>query len=102
VPDPVQASEAAVVTNAALTVLERQVAEAEARAALARAQKTPDLTVEAALTHGAEPEFDWGYRAAVGISLPLFTRHTGQVHVEESTALLLRAQREALAQRIRG
>jgi outer membrane protein TolC len=85
-----------------LSVLDRQIAEAEARAALARAQRIPDPTLEASLTHDAEPDFQWGYRAALGISLPIFTRHSGQVHAEEATTALLRAEREALAQRIRG
>jgi len=100
VPDLAAASSAALSANAALAVLDRQVAEAESRAALARAQRVPDPTLEATVTHGAEPEFDWGYRAAVAISIPVFTRHNGQVRIEEATTSWLRAQREALAQRI--
>lgn len=100
VPDSAQASAAALSSNTALAVLDRQAAEADSRAALARAQRIPDPVVEATATHGAAPEFDWGYRAALTVSLPLFTRHSGQVHLEEATASWLRAQRNDLARRI--
>jgi cobalt-zinc-cadmium efflux system outer membrane protein len=100
-PDARLAAAAALAGNAALAVLDRQLAEAQARAALARAQRIPDPTLEGALSHGSEPEFVWGYRVAVAVSLPIFTRHTAQLRLEEATLALLRAQREALAQRIR-
>jgi cobalt-zinc-cadmium efflux system outer membrane protein len=102
VPDPAGATVAALQGNTALAVLDRQLAEGEARAALARAQRTPDPTLEGTVTHGAEPEFDWGYRAAVAVVVPLFTRHTAAVQVEEASLAMVRAQREAVAQRIRG
>jgi outer membrane protein TolC len=38
----------------------------------------------------------------VALAVPLFTRHNAGVRVEENTIALLRAQREALGQRIRG
>jgi cobalt-zinc-cadmium efflux system outer membrane protein len=102
VPDAAAAVAAALASNTALAVLDRQIGEAQARAALARAQRVPDPTVEGTVTHGAAPEFDWGYRAAVAISVPLFTRHDAEVQVEEATLAMTRAQRDALAQRIRG
>ena len=87
-------------TNAALAVLDRQVAESEAKVALARAQQVPDLTVEGTVTHGAEPEFAWGYHAAVAVIVPVFTRHTAAVQVEEATQAQRRAQRAALARQV--
>ena len=102
VPAPLDATVIALQSNTALAVLDRQVAEAQARAALARAQRTVDPTIEGTVTHGAEPEFTWGYRAAVAVVVPLFTRHNGAVRQEEATLALLAAQREATAQRIRG
>ena len=84
-------------TNAALAVFDRQIAESEARVALARAQQVPDLTVEGTVTHGAQPDFVWGYHAAVAVIVPLFTRHTAAVQVEQATLARLRAQRAALA-----
>jgi cobalt-zinc-cadmium efflux system outer membrane protein len=102
VPEPAAATIIALESNTALGVLDRQVAEARARAALARAQRVPDPTVEGTVTHGAETEFTWGYRAAVAVVVPLFTRHTAAVRQEEATLALTLAQREAMAQRIRG
>lgn len=87
-------------TNAALTVLDRQLAESEARVALARAQQVPDVTVEGTLTHGAQPDFTWGYHAAVAVIVPLFTRHTAAVQVEQATMAQLRAQRAALSRQV--
>lgn len=83
--------------TAALAVLDRQISEAEAKVALARAQRIPDLTVEGTLTHSAQPEFTWGYHAAVAISVPLFTRHTASVQLEQATLAQLRAQRSVVA-----
>ena len=101
-PDPALALNATQQGNVALAVVERQIAEAQARAALAGAQRWPDPTVEAAATHGAEPEFDWGYRFSLGLAVPLFTSHAAAVRLEEATLALRRAEREALAQRVRG
>jgi len=94
------AATAALAGNAELAVLDHQMAEATARAALAHAEQTPDPNVEAAVTHIAPGEFDWGWRYAVGITLPLFTRHRAAVQVEEATLAQLRAQRGALVQRL--
>jgi cobalt-zinc-cadmium efflux system outer membrane protein len=102
VPPVADATAIALQSNTALAVLDRQVAEAQARAALARAQRTVDPTIEGTVTHGAEPEFTWGYRAAVAVVVPLFTRHDAAVRQEEATLALTVAQREAMAQRIRG
>jgi cobalt-zinc-cadmium efflux system outer membrane protein len=96
------AASAAVATNAELAVIDRQIAEAVARAALARAQQVPDPSLEGAVTHDAPGEFDWGWRYSVGITVPVFTRHRAAVHVEEATIAQLRVQREALVQRLNG
>jgi cobalt-zinc-cadmium efflux system outer membrane protein len=88
--------------NAELAVIDRQTAEAVARAALAHAQQTPDPTLEAAVTHHAPGEFDWGWRFAVGLTVPLWTRHKAAVRVEEATIAQLKAQREALVQQLQG
>ena len=101
-PAPEIAAEAAIAGNAGLAVIDRQAAEAAARAELARAQQTPDPTVEAAATHDAPGEFDWGWRFAVGLTVPLWTRHKAAVRVEEATLAQLRAQREALVQKLAG
>jgi cobalt-zinc-cadmium efflux system outer membrane protein len=96
------AAGAAMKGNFELQVLDRQVAEAAARAALARAEQVPDPTLEGAVTHDAPGEFTWGWRYAVGITVPLFTRHRAAVRVEEATLAQLRAQHDALVQKIEG
>ena len=96
------AATAALAGNAELAVLDRQTTEAVARAALARAQQVPDPTLEGAVTHDAPGEFVWGWRYAVGIAVPIFTRHRAAVRVEEATIAQLKAQREALVQRLEG
>jgi cobalt-zinc-cadmium efflux system outer membrane protein len=96
------AAAAAMAGNAELAILDRQMAEAVARAALARAQQVPDPTVEGAVTHDAPGEFVWGWRYAVGVAVPIFTRHRAAVRVEEATIAQLKAQREALVQRLEG
>ena len=96
------AAAAAMAGNAELAVLDRQTAEAVARAALARAQQVPDPTLEGAVTHDAPGEFVWGWRYAVGVTVPIFTRHRAAVRVEEATIAQLKAQREALVQRLEG
>src|SRR5207245_1817937 len=88
--------------NAALRQLDREIAEAQAKAALARAQQVPDPTLEAAVTHDSPPDFNWGWRAAVGLSIPVFTRHRAAVRVEEATLAKLQLEREALAERLAG
>src|SRR3989475_5471416 len=96
------AAAAAMAGNAELAVLDRQMTEAVARAALARAQQVPDPILEGAVTHDAPGEFVWGWRYAVGVTVPIFTRHRAAVKVEEATIAQLKAQREALVQRLEG
>ena len=87
---------------AEVAVFDRQLDEQRARIALAAAMRAPDLTPEAALTRGAEPEFSTGWRAGVGLTVPLFTRHQAGVRVEEAALAALTAEREAAAIRIAG
>jgi cobalt-zinc-cadmium efflux system outer membrane protein len=83
-----------------LAVLDRQIDEQRARIVLARAMQRPDVTPEATLTHRAEPEFTYGWRAAVSISVPIFTTHTAGVAVEQATLAELTSEREAAVARI--
>lgn len=88
--------------SAAIVLLDRRLEEQRARISLAQALKTPDITPEATLTRGAEPEFSTGWRAAVGITIPLFTTHQAGVRVEEATLTQLAQEREAAVSRISG
>jgi cobalt-zinc-cadmium efflux system outer membrane protein len=85
-----------------LAVLDRQIAEQGARIALAQAMRRPDVTPEATLTHRAQPEFTYGWRASVAISMPIFTTHKAGVVVEQTTLVQLTSEREAAVARISG
>jgi cobalt-zinc-cadmium efflux system outer membrane protein len=88
--------------NAELLVFDRRIAEQQARIALAHALRQPDLTPEATLTHRAEPEFTYGWRAAIAVTLPLLTTHKAGVAVENATLTQLTSERAAAVTRITG
>jgi cobalt-zinc-cadmium efflux system outer membrane protein len=91
--------------NADLAVLDRGIAEQKARVALARAERVPDPTVQGTVTHDAVPEFNWGWRAALTVALPIFSGRTGRdaaLQVEERTLVQLEAERRARAAEITG
>ena len=88
--------------SAEIAVFDRLLAEQRARIALAAAMRVPDVTPEATITRGAEPEFTTGWRAGVGIAIPVFTRHRATVRLEEATLAALTAEREAALARIAG
>jgi cobalt-zinc-cadmium efflux system outer membrane protein len=88
--------------NTELAVVDRRIDEQRARLALAHAMRRPDITPEATLTRRAEPEFDVGWRAALAVSIPIFTTHLAGVHVEEATLTQLMSEREATWARVSG
>jgi outer membrane protein, heavy metal efflux system len=96
------AADLALQSNAEMAVLNGRIVEAEARVTLAKAMRVPDPILEGAITHRADPEFDWGWRAGVGIELPIFSTHRSAVAVETGALAQLIAERDALTARIRG
>lgn len=82
-------------SNVAVAAIDRRIAEQTARRNLARAMQKPDMTVGAAVTYLAMPEFQVGYRATAGITLPLFTKHTAGVLLEDAELARLGAERDA-------
>jgi len=92
----------ALAANAELAVLDRGIAEQKARVALTRAQQTPDPVLSGGVTHRSPPEFDWGWRAGLTITLPIFTHRGAAVQVEERTLSQLQAERDARAAEIAG
>jgi outer membrane protein TolC len=88
--------------NAELAVFDRRLEEQRARVSLAQAMRTPDITTEGTLTHRAEPEFDFGWRAAFAVTLPLFASHQAGVTLEQATLTQLTREREAALARISG
>jgi outer membrane protein, heavy metal efflux system len=81
--------------STALAVLDGRIEEQRARLTLAHALRGPDLIPTATLTHDAQPEFTYGWRAGVAVTLPVFTSHKAGVAVEEATLAQLTAEREA-------
>jgi cobalt-zinc-cadmium efflux system outer membrane protein len=85
-----------------LIVIDRRIEEERARLALARSLRVPNLVPTASITRDAAPEFEYGWRAGLAVTLPIFTTHKAGVAVEESTLAQLTAEREAAAARIDG
>lgn len=85
-----------------LTVLDRRLDEQRAKLTLAQALRTPDLIPTATLTHDAQPEFTYGWRAGLAVTLPIFATHKAGVLVEQTTLDQLQAQRRAAEARIAG
>jgi cobalt-zinc-cadmium efflux system outer membrane protein len=88
--------------NAELQVVDKKIAAQEAKIALAKAQRTPDLVAGATFTYDNEPDFTFGWRANGTITLPVFTNHRAGVAVEEATLSQLKGEREALMARTNG
>lgn len=100
---PVQAVIArAEAASAELALADRKLEEQRARVALARAMRVPDVTPEAAITRNSEPEFNTGWRAALAVGVPLFTRHRAGVRLEEAALAQLETERNATRARIAG
>ena len=85
-----------------LAVLDRRIEEQRARVELAKALRVPDVTPTATLTYDAEPEFTYGWRAGVAVTLPILTTHKAAVTVEESALAQITAERQATERRIDG
>jgi cobalt-zinc-cadmium efflux system outer membrane protein len=102
VPPLATALDQARAASAELAVLDRGIDEQRARIALAQAMQVPDVTPEATLTRRAEPEFQTGWRAAVSIAIPVFTRHTAGVRLEQAALTRLESERAAAVARLTG
>ena len=89
-------------TNVEIAVFDRQLDEQRSRIALAAAMQVPDVTPEAAITRGNEPEFGTGWRVGVSVAVPIFTRHRAGVRLEEAALAQLTAERDAAVARITG
>ena len=88
--------------SAELAVFDRRLDEQRTRIALAKALRTPDITPEGSVTRGfgEGAEFQTGWKAAVAVTMPLFTSHKAGVILEESTLTQLTAERAAAEVRI--
>lgn len=102
VPDAAAAARLAAAASTELALQDRRIAAQAARVELARAEQFPNLTVQGAVTFHAPPDFQVGYRAALSVSLPIFTHHEAGVRAAEATLAQLRAERDAAAAQIAG
>lgn len=84
----------------AIVVLDRQIDAQRTKLRLAQALRTPDITPTAALTRDSEPEFMFGWRAGVSLTLPILTSHKAGVLVEQAILDQLTAERDATSRRI--
>jgi cobalt-zinc-cadmium efflux system outer membrane protein len=87
--------------SAELAVLDRRLDEQRARIALAQSLQRPDVIPEGTITRG-QSEFATGWRAAVAVAIPIFTRHRAGVRLEEITLQQIMAERDATLARIAG
>lgn len=101
VPPLDEAVRTALDASAELAALDLGIDEQQAQVDLARAEAVPDVAVAGTVTHYSPPEFDWGTRAAVTLTLPIFNRGRAQVRLEEATLARLQIERQAAAVRVR-
>lgn len=85
-----------------LAVFDRRLEQQRARVALAKAMQRPDVTPEGSITHGFADDapFQTGWKAALAITLPIFTTHKAGIALEEATLAQTQAERTAAESRI--
>jgi cobalt-zinc-cadmium efflux system outer membrane protein len=97
-------NDAALLSNATVQRATQEVEIEQRRLALAKAQRVPNLDLQAAADLNSPGEFDLGPRGQIGISLPLF--YHGQGEVAQSAARLdflhlsLQAQKTAASAQV--
>jgi outer membrane protein TolC len=69
-----------------LALAARQLDSAQSAVAIARALRYPDPTFVSGLTYDSPPEFTYGWRAGVALTVPLFTTHRAGVLKAEQIA----------------
>jgi outer membrane protein TolC len=84
-------------SNVGLRVLDRRIAEQQMRRNLARAMQTPDISAGSTFTYHAQPEFGYGWRLSLGVTLPIFASHRAAVLAEDAQLARLQAERDAAA-----
>ena len=93
---------AAIAASPDIAALDREIDEAAARERLAHAMRAPDPTISGGVLLDAEPEFMYGWKAGVAITIPVFTRHDAGVRVEAARVAQLRALRGARVAELTG
>lgn len=85
-----------------LAALDAGLLQQKAQLELAKAETVRDVTAGAGVTHDSPPDFQWGWRASLTFTLPVFNHGRAQVALEEATLARLQAERDAAAARLRG
>ena len=98
-PDLIQRASA---SNAQLQTLLRELTAEQARHSLLRAERVPDLGLEAGVDFNSSPDFRRGARAAVSIDVPIFTRNQGELAQSEAQQLVLEASVTATRSAVAG
>jgi cobalt-zinc-cadmium efflux system outer membrane protein len=93
---------AAVAASPDIVAIDREIDEAVARERLAQTLRAPDSTISGGVLFDSQPDFTYGWKAGVSVTLPVFTRHTADVRVETARVIQLRAQREARVTELTG
>jgi len=73
-----------------------------ARLTLTKALKTPDVAAGGTFTYDAFPEFRYGWRVTLGVTVPFVSSQKPVIAVEEAALAHLKAEREAALTRIGG
>ena len=85
-----------------IVAIDREIDEAVARERLARTLRTPDTTVSGGVLLDSPPEFNYGWKAGLAMTVPVFTRHQADVKVETARVAQLRAERAARVTELTG
>jgi cobalt-zinc-cadmium efflux system outer membrane protein len=92
----------ATATNVDLQVIDRRIAEQQARVALTEAMRKSDVAVGGGVAYDADEEFRAGWRLSFGVTLPVFANHRATVVVEEATLTRLQRERAASVAQLSG
>jgi cobalt-zinc-cadmium efflux system outer membrane protein len=98
-PDLIQRASA---SNAQLQTLLRELTAEQARHSLLRAERIPNLGLEAGVDFNASPDFRRGGRAAVFMDVPIFTRNQGELAQSEAQQRVLEASVAATRSAVAG
>jgi outer membrane protein, heavy metal efflux system len=80
--------------------IQQELATEEARLALAKSERVPDLDLEGG-TEINDADFQYGWRAALRLELPLFNQRKGEIARSNAATESLKAELEAAKQKTR-
>jgi len=92
--------DAAISQQVQIQTLEQERKAEEARLQLVRAERIPDLGIEAG-TEIHDSDFQYGWRATLNLELPLFNQKKGEIARSENTLDSIQAEETAAKQEIR-